>query len=54
MSQVRDMGRDGQPHFRILDIRNSKILARFLDNLADGWIMDVRNLREKMVFNLEV
>jgi len=48
------MRRNGTLHGTMLDIRNLHINAYLPDDLADGWIMYMRYLREQVVLYLEI
>lgn len=52
--QMRNMRGHGRSHFRIFNIRNSKILAGFFDDLADGRVMHMRDPGKQMMLNLEI
>ena len=54
LSQKGHVGSYGIAHPRILDIHQPVFLAGLLYDLADGRIMDVRYLGEKVMFDLEV
>ena len=52
--QMRCMRNDGMPHLAVFNIFYAVLFAGLFNDLADGRVVDVRNLREEVMLYLEI